>query len=131
MIWQLTRRSLSGLVILASLLPFISSPARANDFIDSYTARLSITDHFNTEGVRLDSAAAIIRQDRAHFHRFNIRDREDTYDSVFGDIRNRETLEQRLNNGNMSESVRQTIVDGTPLIRVDIYQNSIDLFIID
>lgn len=122
---------LNRLALLAFLIVSIPSPASANQYLDSYTARLSIDDHFNTEGERLQSAAAIIRQDRAHFHRFGIRDSEDTYDSVFGDIGNREILERMLNNGNTSETARQTVVNGTPLIKVDIYENSVDVFIID
>lgn len=131
MLHKHVHRRLSGLVFLSCLLPFVAAPASANEFIDSYTARLSVDDHFNTEGVRLESAAAIIRQDRAHFHRFDIRDGEDTYDSVFDDINSRATLERRLNNGTISDSAKREIVDGTPLIQVDIYQNSIDIFILD
>lgn len=119
------------LALLSFLLVLMPFSANANEYLDSYTARLSIDDHFNTEGERLQSAAAIIRQDRAHFHRFGIRDREDTYDSVFGDIDNRAILERMLNNGNISEAARRAIVNGTPLIRVDIYENSVSVFIID
>ena len=36
-------------------------------FVESYTARLSERDHYNSNGQRLLSAAAIIRQDRANF----------------------------------------------------------------
>lgn len=125
------RRSFSGLVLLFGLLAWVASPVGANQFIDSYTARLSIDDHFNTEGVRLNSAAAVIRQDRANFHQFSIRDGEDTYDSVFDNVDNRATLERLLNNGNMSESMKQTIINRTSLIRVDIYQNSINIFILE
>lgn len=129
MLHKLSR--LAPVALLSFLLVVIPSSAGANQYLDSYTARLSIDDHFNTEGVRLQSAAAIIRQDRAHFHRFGIRDSEDTYDSVFGNVGNREILERMLNNGNISEAARRTIVDGTPLIKVDIYENSVDVFIVD
>ena len=119
------------IILLPFLLAFATVPANANELLDSYTARLSIEDHFNTDGVRLKSAAAIIRQDRAHFHKFGIRDREDTYDSVFGSISNRNTLEKMLNNGQISNSARQAVVNGTPLIRVNIYTNSVDVLVID
>lgn len=63
--------------------------AEAQQLIGSYVARLSETDHFNSSGQRLTSAAAIIRQDRANFHRFGIKDPEDEGDAFFADEGNR------------------------------------------
>jgi hypothetical protein len=40
--------------------------SHAQQLIGSYVALLSETDHFNSNGQRLTSAAAIIRQDRAN-----------------------------------------------------------------
>ena len=48
----------------------------AQELRESYKALLSERDHFNSEGQRLTSAAAIIRQDRANVHRFGIKDAE-------------------------------------------------------
>jgi hypothetical protein len=64
---------------------------------ETYYARLSGADHFNSRGQRLKSAAAIIRQDRANYHRFNVRDDEDTGDSYFSSKSNRAALERMLN----------------------------------
>lgn len=119
------------LIFFPFLLAFTALPVNASEFLDSYTARLSIDDQFNSNGVRLKSTAAIIRQDRANFHKFGIRDREDTYDSVFGSLSNRNTLEKMLNNGKTSSSAGRSVVNGTPLIKVNIYSNSVDVLIID
>jgi len=62
--------------------------------VESYVAFLSEADQFNSSGERLRTAAAIIRQDRAHFHRFGRRDQGDERDSFFADAANREALEQ-------------------------------------
>src|SRR5580698_3701854 len=49
-------------------------------YVESYTARLSERDHYNSNGQRLRSAAAIVRQDRANFYVYGLRDSEDEPD---------------------------------------------------
>ena len=91
------------LVLIAAILS--AGPVRdahgqtMGNFIESYTARLSPRDHYNSNGVRLTSAAAIIRQDRANFYVYGMRDSEDEPDSFFSDKSNRARLEQMLENG--------------------------------
>ena len=99
-------------------------------FIESYTARLSARDHFNSNGVRLRTAAAIIRQDRANYYVYGLRDDEDQPDSFFSSKTNRARLEQMLENGRTTPEATYAIVNGTPLIRVDIYGNGITVTII-
>ena len=106
---------------------------RAQDlgqFIESYKARLSARDHFNSNGVRLRTAAAIIRQDRANFYVYGLRDDEDEPDSFFSIKANRARLEQMLENGRTTPEAAYAVVNGTPLIRVDIYGNGITVTII-
>lgn len=122
---------LNRFIVFPFLLALSALPASAGALVDSYTARLSGNDHFNTNGVRLRSAAAIIRQDRANFHKFGQRDEEDTFDSVFGSVSNRSRLEEMLDNGSTSESARRAIVNGTPLIKVNIYSNSVEVIVIE
>jgi hypothetical protein len=61
----------------------------AQELIESYTALLSEADHFNSNGQRLTSAAAIIRQDRANYYRYGVRDADDQGDGFFADEGNR------------------------------------------
>jgi hypothetical protein len=100
------------------------------EFIESYTARLSARDHYNTSGERLQSAAEIIRQDRANFYVYGLRDSEDEPDSYFSSKRNRARLEELLENGRTTPDAIDRIVNGTPLIRVDIYSTGISVTII-
>ena len=100
-----------------------STPSRAQELIESYRAFLSEADHFNSNGQRLTSAAAIIRQDRANFHRFGIRDPQDEDDRFFADADNREALERMLEHGRADPGVISRIVNGTVPIRVDIYRD--------
>jgi S1-C subfamily serine protease len=107
-------------------------PLRVNaqQLIGSYTALLSETDHFNSRGQRLTTAAAVIRQNRANFHRFGIRSPEDQDDPFFGEERNRAALEYMLDRGRADPVVIDRIVNGPPvLVRVDIFRNTSGPFI--
>jgi hypothetical protein len=122
------------LVLIAAILS--AGPVRdahgqtMGNFIESYTARLSPRDHYNSNGVRLTSAAAIIRQDRANFYVYGMRDSEDEPDSFFSDKSNRARLEQMLENGRATRDALYKVVNGTPLIRVDIYANGINVTVL-
>lgn len=106
-----------GLTTTVVLAP---APALSADVIESYVARLSEDDHYNSNGQRLTSAAAIIRQDRANYHRFGNRDGEDEGDAFFNSQENRALMERLLERGRMPASLRNQIVNGTPLIRVEV-----------
>jgi hypothetical protein len=115
---------------IAMVIFCLASSSYANEMVDSYMARLSAQDHFNSKGARLKSAAAIIRQDRANYHKFNLRDPEDTYDSVFGEVSNRAALERMLNKGHTTPEAQQAILNETPLIRVNIYKYYVDVLVV-
>jgi hypothetical protein len=117
------------LAVAVSVAALMTTPSRAQELVESYVAFLSEADHFNSNGQRLTSAAAIIRQDRANFHRFGVRDPQDENDTFFADAGNREALERMLENGQAAPSVISRIVNGTVLIRVDIYRSASGPFI--
>jgi hypothetical protein len=102
----------------------IATPVRAQTLVESYTAFLSEADHFNSNGQRLTSAAAIIRQDRANFHRFGRGDPGDEGDRFFASIDNRAAMERMLERGRATPCTINAIVNRTPLIRVDIYRDT-------
>ena len=113
--------------LLSFLLLTGSAPAQ-NDLdqpFESYVARLSAKDHFNSNGQRLTSAAAIIRQDRANYYVYGVRDPEDESDSFFQSKENRALLETLLEHGRTTPGAVQRVVNGTPLIRVEVYRNFI------
>ena len=68
-----------------SMSAYVPTVSHAQQLIGSYVALLSEADHFNSKGQRLTSAAAIIRQDRANFHRYGIKDPQDEGDTFFAD----------------------------------------------
>ena len=117
-----------GVVIAAGLL--CAKPGHAQQPVESYVAFLSEADHFNSNGQRLTSAAAIIRQDRANFHRFGRGDPQDQGDSFFADEDNRAALEQMLERGRAAPGVINRIVNGTALVRVDIFRGNSGPFVV-
>ncbi len=106
-----------------------AAPARAQQLVESYVARLSENDHFNSNGQRLTSAAAIIRQDRANYFRFGRGDAEDQSDRFFASFDNRAALERMLERGRAAPSALNAIVNGTPLVRVDIFRDAGGYFV--
>lgn len=113
------------LLLFALALAFLGAnvtAASADNLRESYVAFLSERDHFNSNGERLKSAAAIIRQDRANFHKFGLRDKGDEGDQFFANARNREILERLLSRGTSSPGALARIVNGTPTILVKIYR---------
>jgi hypothetical protein len=73
------------IAIAIGLAANIPIPSNAQQLIGSYSALLSEADHFNSRGQPLTTADAIIRQNRANFHRFGIRSPEDQDDPLLRD----------------------------------------------
>jgi hypothetical protein len=95
--------------------------AREPEVIGSYTAYISQEDLHNSSGARLSQPWQIIRQDRANYHAYGIRDRGDEDDSFFLDKTNRENLEAMLANGSMSRDAQLMILQGNCWVNVQIY----------
>lgn len=112
------------ITLIAALLIFPLNAAKADTLIESYVAFLSNSDHFNSKGQRLTDAAAIIRQDRANFHKLGHRDAGDEADSYFSKASNRELLERLINRGTSTRSAINAIVNGTPYVIVNIYRSN-------
>ncbi len=109
-------------MMLATVIGVGISPAET--VRESYVAVLSERDHFSSKGDRLTSAAAIIRQDRANYHKFGKRDPGDGDDRFFASANNREALERLLNRGTSNPSALRAIVNGTPTVTVNIYRSA-------
>jgi len=110
-----------GLILGTILALAVPSIGFADELMESYTAKLSYKDHHNSGGSRLTKVAGIIRQDRANFHKFHRRDSADTWDRFFSSKSNRATMERMIRRGSISGSARNTIIYGTPTIKVRIY----------
>jgi hypothetical protein len=116
--------ALAGLLVAAQLVP--AGPAAADTLLGSYIARLSDNDHYASDGYRLDTAAQVVRQDRANWHRFNRGDVEDEDDPWFGSADARARYETLLNkSGAIDQATRRAILNGEPVIEVQVYRNSV------
>lgn len=123
------KRSLA-VVLSAIVFGFVSQSAFAQSsvtavhsdhLIESYRAYIGNADLFNSKGARLTQPWQIIRQDRANFHLYGIRDRDDETDSFFADQANRQALERMLINGRITGEAANMIVRGGVWIDVSIY----------
>jgi hypothetical protein len=102
-------------------------PAAARDL---YWARLGPEDHSNSRGTPIESAAGILRQDRANYHKLDMRDDDDRHDLTFHDAEERAWL---------SKALKESLDDGTkgivhkrqPLVEVVVYRDRVDVNILD
>lgn len=116
-----------GLTALAALLLSATQAVSQGALLESYTAFLGPSDHFNSRGARLTEPWQIIRQDRANFHRFGIRDQGDEGDTFFASAGNRARMERMIMNGRIEPSAAMRIINGNVWIRVDIYENAVNV----
>lgn len=114
------------LALGAVVLGLMAVPASAQELIDSYQAFLSQSNHYNSNGQRLTSAAQIIRQDRADLHRFGIRDPGDQDDTFFANADNRAALERLIDAGDSDPRDLRRIVNSNVTVEVDIYESDGD-----
>ncbi|MGF0538892.1 peptidoglycan-binding domain-containing protein [Agrobacterium sp. ES01] len=112
------QRHLASMAAVAGILAITTNAAFSQQLIDRYEAVIGKEDRVNSKGVPLSGLAAFLRQDRANFHRFGIRQSGDTQDSYFSNPANRETFPALVNNGILEPDAVQAIIGGTmqPLI---------------
>ncbi|CAN7267312.1 hypothetical protein [Aminobacter sp. LjRoot7] len=106
--------------------------AQADQLLGTYVARISEKDHQASDGYALDSAAQVVRQDRANVHQHIQTDEEDDIDGWFTTKAKRVRFEQLLNKpGAMNNSTRNAILHGEPLIEVQVYRQSVKVRLLD
>jgi hypothetical protein len=83
-----------------------------------------------TEPLSRATVAQAASVNRANFHRFGLRNRGDEDDKFFADEGNRAALERLLEHGRAEPGVISRIVNGTPLVRVEVWQGNAGPFIV-
>ena len=105
-----------GLLLLACVLIVSLGSVPTTSFACSqpvsYGTTISEQDRYNSKGRRLRSASAIIRQDRANFHRFGRRDPGDGSDSFFHRANGRAELERAVQRSSIDRALQRQIVSG-------------------
>lgn len=118
-------------LLAAGIAAMLAGTANADEFLGSYVARISDNDHRASDGYPLDTAAQMVRQDRANWHKFGSGDAEDESDRWFGSTAARARLEKMLNRSSaMSAATRQAIANGEPIIEVEVYRQSVKVRIV-
>jgi hypothetical protein len=118
-------------LLAAGIAAMLAGTANADEFLGSYVARISDNDHRASDGYPLDTAAQMVRQDRANWHKFGSGDAEDESDRWFGSTAARARLEKMLiRSSAMSASTRQAIANGEPIIEVEVYRQSVKVRIV-
>lgn len=112
-------------IIVAAALTAVGPASAGAQPLEVYVAFIGPNDHFNSRGVRLTEPWQIIRQDRANYHRFGIRDPGDEWDGYFASAANRDRMERMILNGYIDPVARNQIVNGNAWIRVEIYPDSV------
>ncbi len=103
-------------------------PPQANH---TYRARLSNRDHQNSGGKRLVKVKDVLRQDRANLYKQG-GDSEDQRDPYFHTGKGRNTMEwiEMHPVGSSYASMKEIIVNGTPLVEVDVRKDGLYIKII-
>ena len=101
----------------------------------TYQARISENDKYNSSGnyiatkTNKATAAGILRQDRANYHKFGSSDSEDTSDCLMDSASWRAKFENMIANGIADGNSIDAIVNRNPLVTVELYQDSINVMV--
>jgi len=108
-------------LLAAALTLTLAGPAAAQDLIARYTAFIGPQDLHNSRGQRLGEPWQVLRQDRANFHRYGIRQFADEYDPVFAAMDNRARMEALLRAGSITPEARRAILRGDAIVHVQVF----------
>lgn len=112
-------------MVAALLLPLLIgvAPAKADELVDEYNAYIGRDDLYNSSGERLREPWQIIRQDRANYYKFGIRQRGDEPDSFFASVENRAKAERMIRDGTITRDARRLLLQGDCTVNVKVYHD--------
>lgn len=119
----------AGFMVLGTLAA--GSASAQGRVVAEYTARIGPEDHFNSAGDRLETVAAILRQDRANMHRFDQADDEDESDDYFVDPQTRGLFEWLVSRGLVRVDTQRAIINGNPLVQVTVFERRADVVVLE
>ncbi|WP_319771877.1 hypothetical protein [Breoghania sp.] len=122
---KLASRFLAAFAVLVCASTFDFPAFARGRLLEVYVAYLGPDDHYNSRGQRLSEPWQVIRQDRANYHRFGIRDRGDEGDRFFASAANRARMERMVLKGFIDGNAGWRVVNDNCWIRVEIYEDSV------
>jgi hypothetical protein len=100
----------------------LAAPVTAQELLGEYYSSISASDMRGSGGAPLSDWCAMIRQDRANYHRFGVRDDGDQGDPFFGSPENRASLDGSCRVAPGSEYIPEWLESGrTRFVRVQIF----------
>lgn len=109
-------------LMMAAVLCLMAGTASAQErVVATYLTFISGNDIYNSRGERLTDIGAIIQQDRANYHRFGIRDADDNWDELFGQLEMRQQIPGLVTAGSFDAGLRGRILDGRALVVIQVY----------
>ncbi len=115
-------RAIRGVMAaLAVCLGLSAHAARADEVEASYSAWIGTADLYNSNGQRLTESWQVLRQDRANFHRFGIRQPGDEWDPLFSGIDNRAAMERMIMGGGIDPAAAAAVVRGNVMVHVTVW----------
>ncbi len=110
---------------VAMLIPLLigATPVMADELVDEYNAYIGKDDLYNSNGERLREPWQIIRQDRANYYKFGIRQRGDEPDEFFASVDNRAKAERMIRDGTITREARRLLLQGDCMINVKVYHD--------
>jgi hypothetical protein len=99
----------------------LTGAAQAQEVVGSYAAYIGEDDLYNSQGERLTQPWQVLRQDRANYHKFKIRQRGDEGDPFFSDVNNRAAMERMVMNGSIDRAAARDLLRGGATVYVTIY----------
>ena len=114
---------MKGSVLAAAVLAFagLTCVAHAQEVVGSYAAYIGEDDLYNSKGERLTEPWQVLRQDRANYYKFHIRQAGDEGDPFFSSVDNRAAMEQMVMNGSIERQAAHDILRGGAMVYVTIY----------
>lgn len=110
--------------VIVAVLASNPNLALADQLIDEYNAYIGQDDLFNSNGERLREPWQIIRQDRANYHKFGIRQRGDEGDTFFDSVENRAAAERMIRQGTMTGEARDLLLNGDVMVNVKVIEGA-------
>jgi hypothetical protein len=99
----------------------LSTPAMGQELLARYAAFIGEADLHNSLGQRLSEPWQVLRQDRANFHRFGIRQFADEWDPIFLSMDARAQFERLLQAGRIDPRARQMIMAGGAVVFIEVH----------
>ena len=97
---------------------------RNGEVLSSYSTMLGRNDRISSDNKELKDVPAIIRQDRANFHRFNKRDDDDLQDLLFDSVDERLEIRRMLEAGAVQKDLSDIILKSDVKVEVKVVVDS-------